>query len=494
MCVHSVWPCAHTNTFTMILLQLVRGVCLWMLVSAFLTKICVVSCSHMRSNHRVLRLTDNNENGYNVTGSDEGGTTLSKGIVVDGDDQQESDEGLTKMLDDLQNGYDSRIRPHATGPPVVVLTNIHVLSGFSTVAATMDFNLMVFIRQQWNDPRLKFNGDSNYSLSVSPQLVEKLWVPDMFFANEKDGKLHQLTVKNEALRIYPNGDILLSMRVSLTLACNMNLRYYPMDVQLCHLSMESYGYRTHDLQFRWTDENAVDIDDEIEIAEFRDPLVKTIEYNKTYTTGTFSALRAYFKLRRIHEHQLLQTYLPITSFVIISWLSFWITPEAVPARVSLCITTVLTVTAQSTGIRSDLPRVAYIKAIDIWMTTCLVFVFAALTEYALINYLITEKRRYDDKTKAIAMKKIAALNEEDDMSLEKLGNDDRIAKSNDNDDGDYYIATWMSHKMEPAKVDKVSRWLFPLIFLLFNVLYWPICLISYYSNLFDDIKVGEAIN
>jgi len=47
---------------------------------------------------------------------------------------------------------------------------------------------------------------------------------------------------------------------------------------------------------------------------------------------------------------------------------------------------VLTMTTISNGVRSSLPRISYIKAIDIYLVMCFVFVFAALLEYAAVNY------------------------------------------------------------------------------------------------------------
>ena len=72
--------------------------------------------------------------------------------------------------------------------------------------------------------------------------------------------------------------------------------------------------------------------------------------------------------------------------VIVSWVSFWLDQHAIPARVSLGVTTLLTMSTQTSGISAQLPPVSYTKAIDVWTGACQGFVFCALLEFALVNY------------------------------------------------------------------------------------------------------------
>ena len=46
---------------------------------------------------------------------------------------------------------------------------------------------------------------------------------------------------------------------------------------------------------------------------------------------------------------------------------------------------------------SQLPKVSYIKLLDVWMTACVVFVFAGLLEYVLVNQLATKEKREDEQ-------------------------------------------------------------------------------------------------
>lgn len=87
--------------------------------------------------------------------------------------------------------------------------------------------------------RLKFddmNGQIRYLVLTDPN---KVWRPDLFFKNEKEGHFHEIIMPNVLLRIYPGGDVLYSIRISLVLACPMDLKYYPLDKQICSIQMAS---------------------------------------------------------------------------------------------------------------------------------------------------------------------------------------------------------------------------------------------------------------
>uniref|UniRef100_A0A8C6TLT6 Glycine receptor, alpha 4b n=1 Tax=Neogobius melanostomus TaxID=47308 RepID=A0A8C6TLT6_9GOBI len=382
------------------------------------------------------------------------------------------------------SGYDARIRPNFKGPPVNVTCNIFINSFGSITETTMDYRLNVFLRQQWNDPRLAYKEYPDDSLDLDPSMLDSIWKPDLFFANEKGANFHEVTTDNKLLRIFQNGNVLYSIRLTLILSCPMDLKNFPMDSQTCTMQLESFGYTMNDLIFKWLDVGAVQVADDLQLPQFVLKEEKGLGYcTKHYNTGKFTCIEVKFHLERQMGYYLIQMYIPSLLTVILSWVSFWINMDAAPARVGLGITTVLTMTTQSSGSRASLPKVSYVKAIDIWMAVCLLFVFAALLEYAAVNFVSRQHKEFFRLRKKLKEQQ-RQRSEEELAQQGLLYQSYRMALSTGAAEMD---ATPVFADLPPGlgfydirrrfverakRIDTISRALFPMSFLMFNVLYW----------------------
>ncbi|KAJ8262216.1 hypothetical protein GJAV_G00163910 [Gymnothorax javanicus] len=386
------------------------------------------------------------------------------------------------------SGYDARIRPNFKGPPVNVSCNIFINSFGSIAETTMDYRVNIFLRQQWNDPRLAYSEYPDDSLDLDPSMLDSIWKPDLFFANEKGAHFHEVTTDNKLLRIFKNGNVLYSIRLTLTLSCPMDLKNFPMDVQTCIMQLESFGYTMNDLIFEWQKKGPVQVAEGLTLPQFILKDESDLRYcTKHYNTGKFTCIEVRFHLERQMGYYLIQMYIPSLLIVILSWVSFWINMDAAPARVALGITTVLTMTTQSSGSRTSLPKVSYVKAIDIWMAVCLLFVFSALLEYAAVNFV---SRQHKDLLKFHRKRK---RNKPEDGIKEgrlsfsasagtpcSLGKDGIITKTGNSTSQPQGTPSTTKTQEEmrklfidrAKKIDTISRAGFPLAFLFFNIFYW----------------------
>ncbi|EMP25071.1 Gamma-aminobutyric acid receptor subunit beta-1, partial [Chelonia mydas] len=263
-----------------------------------------------------------------------------------------------------------------------------------------DYTLTMYFQQSWRDKRLSYSGIP-LNLTLDNRVADQLWVPDTYFQNDKKSYVHGVTVKNRMIRLHPDGTVLYGLRITTTAACMMDLRRYPLDEQNCTLEIESYGYTTDDIEFYWNGgESAVTGVNNIELPQFSIVDYKMVSKKVEFTTGAYPRLSLSFRLKRNIGYFILQTYMPSTLITILSWVSFWINYDASAARVALGITTVLTMTTISTHLRETLPKIPYVKAIDIYLMGCFVFVFLALLEYAFVNYIFFGKGPHRQKKAA----------------------------------------------------------------------------------------------
>ncbi|KAM6958489.1 gamma-aminobutyric acid receptor subunit beta-3-like isoform 2-T2 [Tautogolabrus adspersus] len=294
---------------------------------------------------------------------------------------------VKETVDKLLKGYDIRLRPDFGGAPVAVGMSIDVASIDMVSEVNMDYTLTMYFQQYWRDKRLAYIGIP-LNLTLDNRVADQLWVPDTYFLNDKKSFVHGVTVKNRMIRLHPDGTVLYGLRITTTAACMMDLRRYPLDEQNCTLEIESYGYTTDDIEFYWKGgESAVTGVTRIELPQFSIVDYKLVSRNVVFSTGAYPRLSLSFKLKRNIGYFILQTYMPSILITILSWVSFWINYDASAARVALGITTVLTMTTINTHLRETLPKIPYVKAIDMYLMGCFVMVFLALLEYAFVNYI-----------------------------------------------------------------------------------------------------------
>ncbi|XP_035899428.1 glutamate-gated chloride channel isoform X2 [Anopheles maculipalpis] len=422
-----------------------------------------------------------------------------------------------KILDQILGAgkYDARIRPsgiNGTDGPAVVRVNIFVRSISKIDDVTMEYSVQLTFREQWLDERLKFDDIGGRLKYLTLTEANRVWMPDLFFSNEKEGHFHNIIMPNVYIRIFPYGSVLYSIRISLTLACPMNLKLYPLDRQVCSLRMASYGWTTADLVFLWKEGDPVQVVKNLHLPRFTLEKFLTDYCNSKTNTGEYSCLKVDLLFKREFSYYLIQIYIPCCMLVIVSWVSFWLDQGAVPARVSLGVTTLLTMATQTSGINASLPPVSYTKAIDVWTGVCLTFVFGALLEFALVNYAsrsadraadmhrenMKKKRREmeqasldaasdlldTDSNATFAMKPLVR-HPGDPLALEKLRQCEVHMQAPKRPN---CCRSWLSKfptspfKKVPClgrgqcsrskRIDVISRITFPLVFALFNLVYW----------------------
>ncbi|KAJ8397622.1 hypothetical protein AAFF_G00436210 [Aldrovandia affinis] len=376
--------------------------------------------------------------------------------------------------------HDFTMRPGFGGPAIPVGVDVQVESLDTISEVDMDFTMTLYLRHYWKDERLSFPSNTNQSMTFDGRLVRKIWVPDMFFVHSKRSFTHDTTTDNVMLRVYPDGKVLYSLRVT-----------------TCSLEIESYAYTDDDLMLYWKKGNeSLKTDERISLSQFLIQKFHTSTKLAFYSsTGWYNRLYIHFTLRRHVFFFLLQTYFPATLMVMLSWVSFWIDRRAVPARVPLGITTVLTMSTIITGVNASMPRVSYIKAVDIYLWVSFVFVFLSVIEYAAVNYLSTVQERKERKlrdkllcTCGVSHPGLLMHSSYSDMDVNTTGNygmpeengdkrdrilvqlalaDDRTGRGKSPRS---YASTWI----DTHAIDKYSRVIFPGSYTLFNIIYWSI--------------------
>uniref|UniRef100_A0A1I7ZEZ5 Neur_chan_LBD domain-containing protein n=1 Tax=Steinernema glaseri TaxID=37863 RepID=A0A1I7ZEZ5_9BILA len=229
------------------------------------------------------------------------------------------------------------------------------------------------------------------------------------------------------------------LRVTLNVACNLNLINYPMDRQNCYIRALSYAYIAKMVNITWFRSKPLLYNPEIGLPEFGITAIEPGYCNGTYRyaiteysqkiggsrhDGPLSASCRQFQLsdgqhpsgafHRLqprpelhpdgtHRHHLMGLLLdrpprrPGQGHA--QLYDARLADDSGEFRLGLRF---MGPEGNGNGVRFSLPQVSYAKAIDFWFGACMLFVFCALLEFALVNSFMRKSEKYEKLSKKFA--------------------------------------------------------------------------------------------
>ena len=269
-----------------------------------------------------------------------------------------------------------------------------------------------YLRATWEDRRLRYDNrvpQNGRPSSVKFGSPEEVWTPDMYFDKASQSwKIWADDGREESISVDPTGVVTWDRKARFDCECQMDFAKLPYDVQECTFSIGIYSFDDSQATLQWVSEDgdlampgwrtsitlpewtAVGVRPYIEV-------VPRYGSNWTYARATMVVSRnsGYYE-----QYVITGTIL----FVMLAWCSFFIARAAAPARVAMGIILYLVINNQMNSQLGLLP----IGSSGVWilnfMTVSRMFVFYAIIEYALCNFLMRIEARVE-KARVAALKR-----------------------------------------------------------------------------------------
>ncbi|VDK64703.1 unnamed protein product [Anisakis simplex] len=186
--------------------------------------------------------------------------------------------------------------------------------------------------------------------------------------------------------------------------CELDMTSFPMDVQRCTMTFESYSFNVGRVRLDWF-ETGVIFDIQGKLPDFELARYTWQKQKFYYPAGQWDQLKATFYFRRTYGYYILQLYMPTYTSVFIStdyevligfilerddcfsWIAFWLDPKCLPGRITLGVSSLMALTFQYGNVARSLPKVSYVKALDVWIFACMGFIFFSLVELAIVGHV-----------------------------------------------------------------------------------------------------------
>lgn len=263
---------------------------------------------------------------------------------------------------------------------------IKSITGVDENAGTVGLQFM--LKMVWRDPA--FNGPTS-GQEVSPASV---FNPDIQILNAISTEL-----RNEKVVLYPNNTVIKVKRMFCLLKQKMAYDWFPFDNHVWQFEFNSFTYNNKKLRFKNLQVN-ISPDVKNGIFNFNKKGAGILEFEYAppiYHGQKFSTVTVMLAAHRRASYFLSASIVPCFCLMLLAWLSFWLTAESPPARVTIGVIAIVSTLVMRGKIDALLPKISYVTWVGWIVLVTFLFAVASLVIFVVIHQQVVAKNVPDTK-------------------------------------------------------------------------------------------------
>ncbi|XP_061164478.1 neuronal acetylcholine receptor subunit alpha-7-like [Saccostrea echinata] len=260
-----------------------------------------------------------------------------------------------KLVNDLLKNYDPRVLPVTTPKEnVSIAVNIALRQLMKLDEKNQVITLNIWMRLWWNDPFLSWDIKEYGNITQIILPYSNVWTPDITLF---DSASEEMMPGHKEYRpiVHHNGSVNYLFSTILDSVCRINVRYFPIDTQVCPLKFASWSYSGVDLDF-YPKTQSVDMEYYITHNEWEVTSAHVKRNTVFYKCcpEPFPDVTFYLKIRRKPFFYIVSVLFPCMLTSSIATLGFLLPPES-GEKISLNVTVLLSLAVFLLMVTDQLP-------------------------------------------------------------------------------------------------------------------------------------------
>lgn len=267
----------------------------------------------------------------------------------------------------------------AAQEPADVEVTVYLIDIEEVDSRTQSFIANVFVGLRWTDPSLAHDGPGSIGVPI-----DDIWNYNLQILNQQ--RLVKTFLGNAS--ITPEGEVTIRQRYWGGFSQPLELHNFPFDSQRLQISLVRSGNMAPVPNYTISPDSGLAEHLKIPDWEVLDWTVEPKGIPIGRDGRTVESVVLSVDIKRHVSFFTLKVILPLMLIVAMSWLVFWIGPDLMASKISVAVTTMLTLIAYRFAIGGMVPRLSFLTGLDYFVLGSSVLVFLALMVVAYSAYLI----------------------------------------------------------------------------------------------------------